>query len=358
MRCPTALHDARVVARPLLGAAGVAYLCSLRAKGASGPPPASIVFTAGEAASLARQFLTRPVDDTVGARCVGNPPEVLVRFTTAHGVVDVPMEGRGCPIPLVYVDGHAHTLDRTLHDYLFATAAQFDSGGAIAPNVVGTTIDQARTIMRKAGFQFSSIEQEPDEAVAPGTVLLQWPPAHHGGLDNNLRFLDVIVSASATAAACIAANLVVYYDGSVGGGGMQFGGLRVRNVGPTECQLRAPISVVGLDAAGRVITNAVHYELGPHTVFTPRAPPVPPGVNAPPGVFIGFVPIVSDPRDDNTPDGLCHTIITPATWQLTVGAATRDIPNQVPSNPSIATAGLPTCKGRINGMPVTAQSGP
>jgi PASTA domain len=243
-----------------------------------------------------------------------------------------------------------------LHDYLFATAAGFDSGGALAPDVVGTSIDQARTIASKAGFQFNSIEQEPDDAVAPDTILLQSPPAHHGGLNNNLRFLDLIVSSPATAAACTAANLVVYYDGSEGGGGMQFGGLVIRNLGPTECQLRVPISLVGLDAAGHIITNALHYEIAPDTILTPRAPPVPPGVNPPAGVFLGRVPVISDPRDGNGPDGLCETVITPATWRLLIGAATRDIPNRVPPNPSLNTAGLPTCQGTITSMTVMAYS--
>jgi hypothetical protein len=346
------------VPRPLPAATTGVDLCSLRAKGAPGPPPNGIALTAGEAASLARQFLTRPVDDTVGAQCAPHAPEDLVRFATAHGVVDVPMEGRGCPIPLVYVDGHAHILDRTLHDYLFATAAAFDTGGAIAPDVVGTSIDQARAIANRAGFQFSSIEQEPDDAVAPGTVLLQSPPAHHGGLNNNLRFLDIIVSSPATAASCVAANLVVYYDGSQGAGGSQFGGLVIRNIGPTECQLRAPITLVGLDAAGRTITNTLQYKIAPGTILTPRAPSVAPGANPPAGVFLGQIPVISDPRDGNTPNGLCDTVITPATWRLLIGAATRDLPNRVPSNPSLNTSGLPTCKGKLSSTDVTAYSAP
>src|SRR5204863_7534140 len=139
----------------------------------------------------------RPVTDSIGAECVRNAPQVLIRFTTAHGVVDVPREGGdGCPI--VYVDGHAHTLDQTLRDYLVATAAEFDFGGAVAPDVVAIGVNQARSIAREAGFRFNSIEQEPDGAVAPGTILLQSPPAHHRGLDNNLRFLDVIVAAPPT----------------------------------------------------------------------------------------------------------------------------------------------------------------
>jgi hypothetical protein len=86
---------------------------------------------------------------------------------------------------------------------------------------------------------------------------------------------------------------------------------------------------------------------------------IPPGVNPPAGVFIGSVPVSSDPRDDDTPDGMCHTIVTPVTWRLTIGGATRDVPNRVPANPSIETSGLPTCRGRIgSGMPVTAFSAP
>jgi hypothetical protein len=326
-------------------------------KGALRTSPGGIVLTAAEGASLARQFLTRPVNDSIGTQCVRNAPQVLMRFTTAYGVVDVPMGGGdGCPI--VYVDGHAHTLDQTLRDYLIATAAEFDVRGAVAPDVVGIKIKQARTIVRKSGFQLNSIEQEPDGAVAAGTILLQSPPAHHRGLDNHLRFLDVIVAAPATAAACLAGDLVVYYDGSEGGGGIQFGGFVVRNVGPASCHLSAPISLVGLDAAGRTVTNTLRYEIAPGTILTPRAPSVPPDVNPPAGVFLGRLPIVSDPRDDNTPDGLCHTLITPATWRLEIGGATRAVPNRVASGSSGESTGLPTCKGRISSMTVTAYSAP
>ena len=188
--------------------------------------------------------------------------------------------------------------------------------------------------------------------------MLQSPPAHHGGLNNNLRFLDIIVSSPATAAACVAANLVVYYDGSQGAGGSQFGGFVIRNIGPTECQLRAPITLVGLDAAGRTITNTLQYKIAPDAILTPRTPPVPPGVNPPAGVFLGRIPVISNPRDDNTPNGLCETVITPATWRLHIGAATRNIPNRVPPNPSLNTSGLPTCKGKISNMDVTAYSAP
>ena len=345
-----------MTARPLPVAPTGVYLCSLLAKGALGPPLGGVGLTAGEAASLARQFLTRPVDDNVGAQCARDAPQVLARFTTAHGVVDAAMvDGSGCSGPLVYVDGRVHTLDQTLHDYLVATAgSSFGPHGALAPDVVGKTVDRARTILSKARFQFISIEKEPDDAVPPGTILLQSPPAGHAGLNNNLRFLDVIVSSPATAAACLAANLSAYYDGSEGGGGMQFGGLAIRNIGPAECQLRPPITLVGLDAAGHIDTNTLRYKVAPDTILTPRAPPVPPGANPPAGVFLGRVPVISDPRDDNTPDGLCHTIITPAAWRLTIGAATRNIPNRVPSNPSIDTAGLPTCKGRISASTVAA----
>ncbi len=139
---------------------------------------------------------------------------------------------------------------------------------------------------------------------------------------------------------------------------MAFGGFVVRNVGPTECQLSAPISLVGLDAAGRVVTNTLRYTVAPDTLLTPRAPPVLPGANPPTGVFLGTVPVVSDPRDDNTPDGLCHTLVTPATWHLTIDGAARNVPNRVPPNPSFKTAGLPTCRGRITSQTITAYSAP
>ena len=139
---------------------------------------------------------------------------------------------------------------------------------------------------------------------------------------------------------------------------MQVGGFVVRNVGATACRLDEPINLVGLDAAGRTITNTVEYQIAPNTVLTQHAPAVTPGVNPPAGVFLARVPVIGDPRDDNTPDGLCHTVITPVTWRLSIGGATHDVPNRVPTNPSIETSGLPTCKGRISGMTVTAQSGP
>src|SRR5690242_18449891 len=63
VRCPPLLPDARVATRPLPVAPTGAYLCSSITKTARRGPASAVALTAAEAASLARQFLTRPIDD-------------------------------------------------------------------------------------------------------------------------------------------------------------------------------------------------------------------------------------------------------------------------------------------------------
>jgi hypothetical protein len=196
----------------------------------------------------------------------------------------------------------------------------------------------------------------PEElAVIPVTVV-----PRSAGSDNAARPSDASGSAPAlqasrspdpaapAAAACVGAQLAVDYVGVTFGTGMNFAPLRIRNVASSDCTLTGNVTVVGLDAAGREVTNSQAFPVAPGLVLTAHTQSVAAGAAVPAGVSIAWVPVAATVRDAG---GYCANLVVPKTWSVTIAGVATLIANgdgRFPaSGAATATAAFGACGGEL-----------
>ena len=75
------------------------------------------------------------------------------------------------------------------------------------------------------------------------------------------------------APACSLGQLAFDYHGVQYGTGNAFSDLDVRDIAATPCTLTGPISVVGIDAGGRAVTNRLSLPVAGDLILTAHAAP-------------------------------------------------------------------------------------
>ena len=145
---------------------------------------------------------------------------------------------------------------------------------------------------------------------------------------------------------CSTSDLRAQFRNGEEGAGNLLTSVYVGNVSATACALNGPVSLVGLDKAGRAVTpisqcSATNSVAQPcaapailpfHATFTDLA------TNNTPQTLYDVITVVGFYRDDpQSPNGLCtpaHTV-TPYTLRLTFGKQTIDVRNWDPANTSL-----------------------
>jgi len=153
--------------------------------------------------------------------------------------------------------------------------------------------------------------------------------------------------AAQAARACAAAQLAVDYVGVTSGTGMNFAPLRIRDVASSDCALTGEVTVVGLDAAGREVTNSQAFPVAPGLVLTAHAPSVAAGAAVPAGVSIAWVPVSAAVRDAG---GYCPNLVVPKTWSVTIEGMATLVANgdgRFPTSGATATGGMGACGGHL-----------
>ena len=213
------------------------------------------------------------------------------------------------------------------------------------PDVLSLPADEAEQALRTTGFAVSS-HPESSVGVPAGTVLAQAPSA--GTRLAAGATVTIIVSTGTPPATCAPEQLAVDYRGVTFGTGMNFAPLAIRDTSPTACTLVGPVTIVGLDAAGRTVTNRQDFPVAPALVLTARASKLGPGGTVPSGVSIAWIPLSAQLFDAG---GVCADTVVPSTWSVSIGGTSMLVPNgdgMLPTNAADNASGaLGACAGRI-----------
>lgn len=126
--------------------------------------------------------------------------------------------------------------------------------------------------------------------------------------------------------------------------------IRIANHTGSNCLLLGPITVAGVDAAQRAVTNMLTYRVQQHLVLTAHAVMPAPGRRSAAGRVTADLRLIAHYRDEPTsPDGLCdHHRVIPDAWHLGFPDGThRTLRNygKDPAHPDFT--GLVTCRGRL-----------
>jgi hypothetical protein len=307
------------------------------------PIPDGVTLDGRSAANLARLVHAMPVGG-VPAQCSRRRPFVVLRFDASVGAtVDVPVEYPGCPVAAVFVDGVARRAAIPVASLLLDIAASRQHHGAAVPNLVGMPLGRAQRVARLSGHVVQQALHVLDPRGPTGTVLLQAPAPGDRG-----RRITVLVSARPVRR-CEVASLTLDYLAGGADMGDDFGDIVIRTAGSLPCTLIGPITVIGLDAAGRADTTTVHFRTAPAFVLTPHPATVPHGQPEPVGTVVGDLGVFAEYRDDPTSrDGLCerHRVI-PTTWLVTFTDGRQlTVANQ---DDQVGEPALLTCFGRLQG---------
>jgi hypothetical protein len=305
LRCPvTVTAPAGNDARPLRPDPRSAIACL-----ANEPPqkrfPGNAVprVTARNLARLVARAPTATAAQIARCRVSHRSVGTVIRFGYPDGgTQDLVERGPGCP-GVFFVGSRGYVLPGVLGGFVFSMSMPGLSAASTPHHVVGEIVD-ARS--------------------GPGTVLLQ-------------AGTDVLVAVP-PAAACAARELAVHYRAGDAGTGNDFGTVVLRNRATTWCALGGPIRIIGLDGAGRTVTQ------------TATAAVAAPLVLSPDGTLAAEILMIAGYRDDPlAPNGLCdaHWIV-PETWRLDLPDGVLAVPNaQGRVGRPIGSAGLVTCRGRF-----------
>ena len=281
-----------------------------------------------------------------GAATCAYKPDVLLRFGYADGTEeDVEVATVGCDRPAASVGGRTWLLTQTFADFLSTDAIAPGLKGNPVPDVTGLSLAEATAVITHAGLTIRSGGRVTDPLLSADTVLLQDPPSGTGSIGTEV---DVLLSQQ-PAPACKPAQLAIDYHGVQYGTGNAFSDLDVRDTAAAACTLTAPMSVIGLDAAGRTVTNHVTFTVALDLILTARAPARAVDGSVRDDVVIAWVPLEANVRDGPDAGGSCADhLVVPKTWLLSVGGGERRVPNGA----GAAEPPMSACEGKLN-VPLT-----
>lgn len=258
-------------------------------------------------------------------------PDVLLRFEftgAPNRDEDVEVNTVGCDHPIASFDGHTWLLPQALAEFLsFDAIAPAEKGNVPpVPNVTGLSLAEAAQIITRAGMTIYSDNRVTDRLLSPDTVVMQDPPAGAGMIGNGTE-VDVLLSQQ-PAPVCSLGQLAFDYHGVQYGTGNAFSDLDVRDIAATPCTLTGPISVVGIDAGGRAVTNRLSLPVSGELILTAHAAPRALDGSTASDVVMAWIPLQADVRDGPDANGSCvDHLVTPAKWLVTVADGQRAVPN-------------------------------
>jgi hypothetical protein len=312
-------------------------------------PIEGVVLTAGPASALAALIDAEPRAGTTSTSCsaLGETNSVLLHFSYQSGSgAEVEAVAHGCLQPMALVSGQTRLLDDTLSEYLIASGISYGLPGPGAPDLYGDDLSTATRAATKAGFTIGFGGEEIDTHQRAGAVLLQFPPAGESDIGNQIQ----VITAAHREPACVIGSIAAEYYGGGAGAGNDFGSIDIRDVGAQPCLLQGPVKVVGTDAAGHPVTQAITYPVAPALVLSPHGNAIPVGGTVPLGEVVAVVQIAAEYRDDSSsPDGLCteHQIV-PALWQLIFSDGVEVVMNASDDPGYPAFSSLVTCRGELD----------
>ena len=266
---------------------------------------------------------------------------VTIRFTYARtSPYEVGLVYFGCPSPFVFGLSTTRIPKPTISDFVVSAANSFASkpGTARAPELIGDDISTAERVAAASGYSLASGSEE----ISPlhfGTVLFQIPPAGLRGTFGNQIAVTIAVQHSPP---CDVGSLAGTYVGGGPQSGSDYGEVVIRNVGPRPCDLKGPISIVGVSGSGTPLTNTVTLSVPSALILTPNAPPLPsPNLYTVPGE-VWSLSQLGAPYENPVTRQPCVQVV-PARWQLTIGGSVLSVDN-VSENPGFPGFGsLITC---------------
>jgi PASTA domain len=280
-----------------------------------------------------------------------NQPDAVLRFNYRDGTqADVEIfavpdpGGTACNQSTASVDGRVWLLGQTFADFLLTDAIAPGLPGNPVPDVTGLSLAQATSVITRAGLTIRSGGRVTDPLLSADTVVMQDPPAATGIIGNEV---DVLLSQQ-PARTCVAGQLAIDYSGVSYGTGNAFSSLDVRDIGATPCTLNGSISVVGLDAAGHVVTSHETLQVASDLILSAHAPEPAVDGSVPNGVVIAWVPIQADVRDGPDADGSCvGHLVVPRKWLLDVAGDAKVAPN----GDGTAQSAMSACEGQLTVPP-------
>jgi hypothetical protein len=315
--------------------------------------PRRIVLAGAGADGLAALFDgARHVPSAPG--CAGFPFRQLIIFGYRSGA-DVTASVRfgvcSASAGVVSAAGRSAVFGPPFSDDLFFYTAARAPKSAVAPDVAGLSAAAAARVATRHGYTLLVDGAALDTAVPLGTVIFQsLPPGTASAVPGTQ--LAVILAVPA-APACTTGQLALAFRGTGFGAGNDMGSIVLRDTGATPCTLAGTVTATGLDAAGRAVTGTVRSTFAAPGVLSPHAAPIPYNSSPAPGELAYAWPLSAEYRDGpaNVNGGMCQPLwVVPATWRVTAGGATFDVPNADPRNPEryAPGGGLITCQGRLN----------
>jgi hypothetical protein len=267
-----------------------------------------------------------------------------------------------CSLAIVAVRNRAAMLANPLQsDLFFLTSVIRHPNGPRTPELVGLGIRAAAAVAARNRWSLYVDGAAIDRAVQPGTVIFQTLPA---GIPNAGPGKDIsLVLAVRPAPACTARQLAASYLSGGAGAGNDFGSVEVRDDSPRPCTLTGPLRLVGIDKAGRPVTQAVTFPVAGVAVLSPAAGPVSQRIivagspqSAAHGALVAHMAVVAEYRDGpaRVDHGYCEPLwIIPAAWHVTLpDGRALTVANADRRNPAGfgGTGGLVTCRGELGAI--------
>lgn len=275
--------------------------------------------------------------------CKDKTPSVLLLFNyQRHADVDVAVVDFGCPSSrssspaassaVAFFGQDSRAIDPGLDSTLVADAGSYSvRRSPITPDVFGETAAQATKTASAHGFALAFGGEEVDRLYAPGTVLLQFPPAGMSDLGNQV---DVILSAPISLP-CTAADLDLSYEGYQGAAGSYAASFLVRNVSASSCLLAGPMKLTGTEKSGHRMTGTAEFTAPAGSVLSAGAAPWPAGSSPSVGEVFGTLAVSS-------PDYCPGRTVVPALWSFSTSGGTLSVAN------SLRGKAFPTCGGALS----------
>jgi hypothetical protein len=295
----------------------------------------------GVLGATAARLLARLLDaEPSGSTSCGEEPAAAVRFRYASGAAaDVQISAVGCAQPTAVAGSASRLIDPSLALFLSDDSTAEGDGGSTLPEVEGLTREAAEALAAGSGFAAMVEGEVVDDAIAPGTVVLQFPPA---GAGPNSGTVGLLISEH-RAPACTPSRLAVDVHGVQHGTGDDFTDVQVRDESMTACTLVGPVAVQGLDAGGRAVTNAAVYPLAANFVLTADTPASSSDADVT-GLTTADLLVAADVRDGPDAGGSCaEHLVTPVNWRITVAGGARVVPNGGNDPSTVFSA----CQGRL-----------
>lgn len=277
-------------------------------------------------------------------------PDVLLRFEFRGAPThyeDLEISTVGCDHAIATAGGHTWLISQQLANFLSADAIAPGAkpNSPPIPDVTGLSLAEATEVIARAGMTMTTYSDDrvTDPLLSPNTVVLQDPPAGAGVIGSTTE-VDVLLS-QLPAPACSLGQLAFDYHGVQYGTGDAFSDLDVRDIAATPCTLTGPISVVGVDAGGHVVTNRLTLPVAGDLVLTAKAPPRALDGSAAKNVVMAWIPLEADVRDGPDVNGSCtNHLVLPKTWAVTVAGEQRSVPNGAGASEPPMNA----CQGKLD----------